>query len=475
MNHKIGRNDPCPCGSGKKYKHCCGQPAAPAAPSAESHEGAVERAVAWLAQHHRKAFAVALQDAMEEAVFDIFDNEDEAREAFAGIGEALWQNLQINMVEWLLAEGDILVKGETQRVAELLLGPRGPLLTTGQRVWLEQLARRPLRLYDVTGVVPGVGVTVCDALDTEQPPLVVDERMGSQSMHAGMQVGARVMEVGGRHQFSGAMFPFSDWGGRAVQARLRELEAAPGAHPEDDIFSAGLTLIEGWLAQCLLPAPLPDIIDSHSGEPLLFTTDHYAVQDWNTLAAALDMEPEVAGDRAAGWDLLLNCEDGNTRSLASISAKPGGQRVSVSYKTATLAGQGRIWFEALAGDSVKFELREVSDPRGLLSHAGEKAAPARVGQATPMGIDTVAMGLDPVALADTLETFIKRHYANWADEPIPALKGRTPRQAMQSESGLERVKGLLRSYEDGEAQQAAQQGRRQISYQFLWDALGLRR
>jgi len=23
---KIGRNDPCPCGSGKKYKKCCGQP-----------------------------------------------------------------------------------------------------------------------------------------------------------------------------------------------------------------------------------------------------------------------------------------------------------------------------------------------------------------------------------------------------------------------------------------------------------------
>ncbi|MDL2228982.1 YchJ family protein [Treponema sp. OttesenSCG-928-L16] len=23
---KVGRNDPCPCGSGKKYKHCCGRP-----------------------------------------------------------------------------------------------------------------------------------------------------------------------------------------------------------------------------------------------------------------------------------------------------------------------------------------------------------------------------------------------------------------------------------------------------------------
>ena len=26
--HKTGRNDPCPCGSGRKYKHCCGAPGA---------------------------------------------------------------------------------------------------------------------------------------------------------------------------------------------------------------------------------------------------------------------------------------------------------------------------------------------------------------------------------------------------------------------------------------------------------------
>ena len=26
VGEKIGRNDPCPCGSGKKYKNCCGRP-----------------------------------------------------------------------------------------------------------------------------------------------------------------------------------------------------------------------------------------------------------------------------------------------------------------------------------------------------------------------------------------------------------------------------------------------------------------
>ncbi|WP_046058749.1 SEC-C metal-binding domain-containing protein, partial [Clostridium sp. IBUN13A] len=25
VSNKVGRNDPCPCGSGKKYKKCCGK------------------------------------------------------------------------------------------------------------------------------------------------------------------------------------------------------------------------------------------------------------------------------------------------------------------------------------------------------------------------------------------------------------------------------------------------------------------
>ncbi len=26
MKREVGRNDPCPCGSGKKFKKCCGSP-----------------------------------------------------------------------------------------------------------------------------------------------------------------------------------------------------------------------------------------------------------------------------------------------------------------------------------------------------------------------------------------------------------------------------------------------------------------
>src|SRR5438046_6175709 len=33
---KIGRNDPCACGSGKKYKRCCGSGSAPTLTAVES-------------------------------------------------------------------------------------------------------------------------------------------------------------------------------------------------------------------------------------------------------------------------------------------------------------------------------------------------------------------------------------------------------------------------------------------------------
>ena len=83
--------------------------------------------------------------------------------------------------------------------------------------------------------------------------------------------------------------------------------------------------------------------------------------------------------------------------------------------------------------------------------------------------------VDPQSVALAVETAIRRTYANWADEPIPALDNKTPRQAIQTATGLERVKGLLRSYETGEQVQASQQGRPQVSYDFLWEAVGITR
>ena len=58
---------------------------------------------------------------------------------------------------------------------------------------------------------------------------------------------------------------------------------------------------------------------------------------------------------------------------------------------------------------------------------------------------------------------------------MPLLDNKTPREAMKTPARLERVKGLLRTYEAREAAMARADGREPVSYQFLWDALGIER
>ena len=450
---KVGRNDPCPCGSGKKFKKCCARETAE--PTTEdSKNGAISRALAWLSSRHAKAFKTALT----AAINDELGNEEQDR--LAEVDDEDWEGIQINAVEWLLAEGSIAVKGSPRRVADLLLAPGGPAFAPEQRRWIEQLSRRPLRAYDITDVLPGVGMTLCDALDTEAPPIRVLERSGSTQTRPGTLIGARIMEVAGHHELSDAAYPFSPLMNAALLAALREAEEDAG----DSRTRALSTIIRRfWIAQYAQPLPLPTVIDSHTGDPILLITDHYRVADWDTLAKALESQPDVEGERASGWSRLIECDDGLKRPLASINPGKRDDRIEVFYKTQNLADQGRSWFEALAGESVEFAGRVLSDPKGIMNQAA-------AGASKPAAPD-----LPPDVMADLVEKALYRSYAHWADEPIPALGHKTPRQAITTPAGVERVKGLLRSYEDGEREQARQQGRRQISYDFLWQAIGLER
>jgi hypothetical protein len=90
-------------------------------------------------------------------------------------------------------------------------------------------------------------------------------------------------------------------------------------------------------------------------------------------------------------------------------------------------------------------------------------------------VHATKLDLPTDAMADIIEKVYRSTYANWADEPIPALGNRTPREAIRTPAGLERVKGLLRMYEQSENASAAREGRRAVSYDFLWAQLGLAR
>ncbi len=458
MNARIGRNDPCPCGSGKKYKHChLPIEAQSATLPATGPQAAVERTIAWLNQRHRQAFGEAINQLLD----DLWPEDAPSETPY--LGDDTKQTININLLEWLLAEGDILVKGQLRRVNELVREASGPRLSEAQRHWILQLSERPLRLYTVTDVRPGESITLCDALDADALPLLVQERMGSQSVKPGMLIGCRVITVGEHLDLSGAIYSFSNLANAGAMAAARTAVEA-NIFPEDQSLMMGVSIATAWLRQLIMPLPKPTMVDMYTREPLLYVTDHYRVLDTAALALALAACDDVSGDAQAGWRREIDCEDDLVRSLAAVNPGKQSDRIEVFYRTQRYADEGRVWFDAVAGEAARFLTREASDPRSELH-----TYPREQTLATPSGT------MSPEQMADAFEQVVLRTYAHWSDQPIPALHGKTPREAARTPAGLERVKGLLRNYESNEATMAEQDGRRAVSYQFLWDALEIAR
>ena len=76
-------------------------------------------------------------------------------------------------------------------------------------------------------------------------------------------------------------------------------------------------------------------------------------------------------------------------------------------------------------------------------------------------------------MTEAIEKRIHQLYADWADQPLPVLGNRTPREAINTPEGLERVKYLIHTYEQSEARQSKDQRRMPASYDFLWRELGI--
>ena len=171
---KIGRNDPCPCCSGKKYKQCClKHQEDQAAEARHDRSFAVPKAIDWLSSRHGKA----MQAALDEGYFGGLD--DDGYERLQDLDDSIHEMVTINAMEWLLAEGRIQVKGNEVPISELLLGSGGPFFSVVQRQWLEQLGMARLGLYEVIDLVPGESLCLRDVLFPELDLIWVREKSGS--------------------------------------------------------------------------------------------------------------------------------------------------------------------------------------------------------------------------------------------------------------------------------------------------------
>lgn len=74
---KTGRNDPCPCGSGKKYKQCCQQQAATVQKQSSPEELAIPKTLAMALAHHQNG-ELTQADALYQRILEIAPNHPDA-------------------------------------------------------------------------------------------------------------------------------------------------------------------------------------------------------------------------------------------------------------------------------------------------------------------------------------------------------------------------------------------------------------
>ncbi len=149
MKKKPGRNDPCPCGSGKKAKQCHGVDAAPADETPAGPDSGVVKAFDWLERRHPKAMRESFTDFLFN---DIWPEQGPAPKELDG--DFLNTILQpINEV-WF-ASGDIRLGARHHRVIDLVRGALGAQLSQTELSFLNELDTNWHRLYRVLESDPG--------------------------------------------------------------------------------------------------------------------------------------------------------------------------------------------------------------------------------------------------------------------------------------------------------------------------------
>jgi hypothetical protein len=451
--YKVGRNDPCPCGSGLKYKKCCLGKSQAGSSRSDDERTAVGTAIAWLKTNYA-------EEVDDTVLLDYFgDPDDEELDAIGELPVSLTGMLNINIGEWLLADAYLDIEGKRVRAVDLVLGLGGPLLPAHGKEWLKAIGEYPLSLYEVQRTTPGEGLELKDLLRRETPVVNVIERTASRTLVRWDIFGARLARQYDGWVLTGALYPMDR--ARALQCREEILQEMGGEEDWEDEISrdlVGSIISVHWLEQLTEKRPLPKVVDASTGESIALTTDRYRVSDWTAFARILSAHPDVEGNLTKGWVRFEPMEDEGRRSRASLRKK-SQDTLEVFCRTLKLADEARTWLEQFAGTVVRFKGREIVDPMSPKARETPRKSPA--------------LEIPPELKAQVEREFLRRHYERWPDKPVPALGGKTPKAAVRTKKGRQAVIELLKEFELHEARKALEEDGEPFDFGFLWKRLGL--
>lgn len=430
----IGRNEACPCGSGRKYKKCCIGKASASYSNADRDAALRKFAqsipMEELETHNRLFWGRQLE--MRDKLKD----------------DLIAQMVDYAFLWWLLF--DVAQDGES--LSDCVLEEE-TTRSRGERVFLETGRHTSMQLYEVIAVEPGKGMTLRDVMHRNE--VQVQERTASQTLRAWDLIAARVVPKGasGQPELDGGLFPIRDELRPSLVAQLKQMEIEYDEAERKALLP--IIFLEAWIAP-----PNPQLLNSDR-ETLVMTKVYFDVVDQEKLSDALDNGPELAcGNEAWTWSWT---EMGKQRHepiwLGSLQIVKG--RLEVHTNSRERGERAKTMIEKLVGESAKYRVTEYQDMAQVMASVQDKPRKSK-----PL----------PAELAEPARhavlQYLEQHYARWIDEPIPMLDGETPREAATKPELRGRVakliEGLEKMYE-----KAREEGSAAYDPTWMWKELGL--
>jgi hypothetical protein len=187
---KVGRNDPCPCGSGKKYKHCCLSRETTAKSEVISRNRTWDTMIDNLLDFSREVrFGPEL-----ESAFDLFWNRTYTLEET----DALDPRQIMSFLDWYAH--DYHTSSDGRRIVDIYLSERGSALSEQELELLEAARDSLFSAYEVTGVEEWKTVRLLDIFQDIEHELQYTSAL--DGIKAGQLLLGRLVAAGDFYRFS---------------------------------------------------------------------------------------------------------------------------------------------------------------------------------------------------------------------------------------------------------------------------------
>lgn len=445
---KIGRNDPCPCGSGKKYKKCC----LPQTYDPPGREDSTRKKVNDDLLRFSKRHYMDEIDSAKNQFWGDFDPE-------FSFSDYELEASHINFHDWVVFDWKPDIEKD-KTLIDLYLGKK-KLLAQDDVSMLQKMKQASLTLFEVQDVFLDQGFILKDLLLGGKYD--VKEKMATHGLRKWDIFAGRILQTDGNLILTGSIYCYfiqeKERIIKKVKSSFRKYKKTfTNATMQEFLKNEGVFFNRYWL-DCIRNRQKPELVNT-SGDPLLLSTATFEIKDKPALIEGLkSMESfEQEGENQFLW--LDKAKDaGNPTILGTL--KISRKIITVETNSHKRLEKAKDLLNLSVPDYIKHKADSFQDPYQAMEYL--KGKPRKTYEEVP-----------PEIQQELLQQFYDKHYKNWFDEKIPALDNKTPLAAVKTSAGKKKVIELLKLYENSEEQNRVE-GKPGYDFTWMWEKLGLQR